>query len=218
VLKEGSRSAVCGLLIDAILHQAPVSPARLNPGLPVEFELIIGKAIEKDRTVRYLVASEMRADLKRLKRDIDSGRTASSSAAAWAEQEAPVPAARQRFSAPFGLAARAAAALLATVLYLVLRPPLPPPQVLGTSQITNDGRGKLYEPGGIPPPIMTDGSRVYFVEGIESSNLSLAQVSVKGGEPTQLPLPFPVRGMHDISPLSELLLTAAPYSDMASAL
>ena len=72
--------------------------------------------------------------------------------------------------------------------------------------------------GEVPPPVVTDGSRVYFQEGVESSNLSLAQVSVEGGEPTQLPLPFPVRGMHDISSRSELLLPAAPISNMGPTL
>ena len=200
-------------LIDAILHYAPVSPARLNPNVPAELERIIGKAIEKDRTVRYQVASEIRADLKRLKRDTDSGRTASSATTASAEPEAPPPAKPRRVSVSLGLAAGAAVVLLAGVLYLAFRSPLPPPQILGTSQITNDGKVKLGGLGGIPPPILTDGSRVYFLEGVESSNPSLAQVSVEGGEPTQLPLPFPVGKMHDISSRSELLLPAAPDSN-----
>jgi len=171
-------------LIDAILHYAPVSPARLNPNVPAELERIIGKAIEKDRTVRYQVASEIRADLKRLKRDTDSGRTASSATTASAEPEAPPPAKPRRVSVSLGLAAGAAVVLLAGVLYLAFRSPLPPPQILGTSQITNDGKVKLGGLGGIPPPILTDGSGVYFLEGVESSNPSLAQVSVEGGEPT----------------------------------
>src|SRR5437870_5088863 len=61
---------------EAILNRMPTSPLRLNPELPVKLEDIINKALEKDREIRYQVASELRADLKRLKRDTDSGHSA----------------------------------------------------------------------------------------------------------------------------------------------
>jgi serine/threonine protein kinase/Tol biopolymer transport system component len=69
----GGTSAV---IFDKILRQAPISPVTLNPSLPAEFERILNKALEKDRDVRYQVAAELRADLKRLQRETDSGRGA----------------------------------------------------------------------------------------------------------------------------------------------
>jgi eukaryotic-like serine/threonine-protein kinase len=81
---RGDTSAV---IFEAILNRAPIAPIRLNPDLPPQLEAIINKTLEKDRELRCQSAAELRGDLKRLKRQLDSGKsatvaTAPSSAAA----------------------------------------------------------------------------------------------------------------------------------------
>src|SRR5690348_712263 len=76
------RGESSGVIFKSILDSTPVPALRLNPDLPPKLEDIIGKALEKDRELRYQVASEMRADLRRLKRETETGRVAVASSGA----------------------------------------------------------------------------------------------------------------------------------------
>jgi non-specific serine/threonine protein kinase len=75
----GSTSAA---IFDSILHRVPTAPVRLNAEVPAELERIINKALEKDRSLRHQSAADLRADLKRLKQELDSGRSASAAVVA----------------------------------------------------------------------------------------------------------------------------------------
>jgi eukaryotic-like serine/threonine-protein kinase len=169
------RGDTSGVIFKAILDATPTPAVRLNPDLPAELERIIGKALEKDREVRYQSASELRADLKRLKRDTSSGKV---------EAARVVPASASATS----LQSRSARWIVVSLFSLLvlaggffwLRSPLPPPRILGSKQITNDGLQKLN--------LVTDGSRIYFMES-SGSRLFAAQVSTAGGQVAPIEAP-----------------------------
>ena len=70
------RGETSGVIFDAIMNRAPVAPVRLNPNLPTKLEDVINRALEKDRDLRYQHAVDIKSELLRLKRDLESGRSA----------------------------------------------------------------------------------------------------------------------------------------------
>jgi Tol biopolymer transport system component len=77
--RQAFTGTTSGVISEAILNRTPAPPSRVNPELPAEFELILAKALEKDPELRCQTAAELRADLKRLKRETESGRAAAGS-------------------------------------------------------------------------------------------------------------------------------------------
>jgi eukaryotic-like serine/threonine-protein kinase len=202
---KGDTSAA---IFDSILHKAPPAPVRLNSEIPAELEHIITRALEKDRELRYQHASEMRAELQRLKRDTSSGRvnvgggsgvsphesgsgeiTAATSVTTHAEPTAP---ALVRHPARRWAAAGAAVAVIVAVVlgYLFTRQ-LPPPRAISTSQITRDNTRKEV--------VLTDGPRLYLQERVNGRAV-LAQVSADGGDVVQIPTSFSNAALLGVAP------------------
>jgi serine/threonine protein kinase/tetratricopeptide (TPR) repeat protein len=119
------RGDMSGALFNEIINKAPISPVRLNPELPEDLERIINKCLEKDRDLRHQSASELRADLKRLRRDLTSG--SGPSAEEGTRSDAALAARLVKRHKTASLATLAVIGLLAGGLYWgLVRSPAPP--------------------------------------------------------------------------------------------
>ena len=156
-------------LTDAILHHTPAPPTRINPAIPAEFERILSRLMEKDPALRYQTASDLRADLKRLKRDSESGQQA----------PAPVPASKK------GLWIGLAAATLAAGTFAWLRPAAtPPPRPVAEMTITPILYSQTAE---IHPSISADGKSVaYAWRGEDDENFDIYVKLIDAGNPLRL--------------------------------
>jgi hypothetical protein len=145
--------------------------------LPVELERIVNKALEKDRKLRYQISSEMGVDLKRLKRELDSGHSGTPSVSAVTPSTVTMaPQRSRRRVAAFSVGA----VIVGMALAYLLRPTIPPPKINGSTQITHDGSLKSIL-GQVAPTVLTDGPRLYVQENI-NGRFVIAQVSTTGGE------------------------------------
>jgi Tol biopolymer transport system component len=199
----GSTSAV---VFDNILNAAPASPVTLNAGVPAEMERILNKALEKDRDVRYQVAAELRADLKRLQREIESGKTAAASSARVSAVLPAVPSAAEVQPAPgssgsvlvdvarknklgtgltIGLAVLLLVAAAFGVYSLVLRAKRQPFEKVSIENLTNIGHVSLSA-------ISPDGK--YLLHVLEENGLqSLWLRHIPTGSNTQVVAPAATR-------------------------
>ncbi|MGB0036823.1 MAG: protein kinase, partial [Candidatus Acidiferrales bacterium] len=162
-----------GSILDGILNRAPVPLARLNPDIPPKLEEIIRKALEKDRDLRYQSAGEMCADLKRLKRDSDSGETGTLGVAA-------KPPARQRYVYIVGVFLILAVLLGGFLLYRAPRNSAPAGKEW--EQLT------FFTDSAVYPTLSPDGRMLAFIRG-QHAFIGPGQVYVKllpDGEPVEL--------------------------------
>jgi eukaryotic-like serine/threonine-protein kinase len=195
------------MVFDAILHKSPIPPVRLNPGLPMEMERIINKALEKDRKLRYQSSSDLGIDLKRLKREFESGRSGSTSLSASASNSTVAAPSRSGIGTGMKTTATVAVAVIALAALYLLRPACPPPTITGSTQITHDGSLKSIL-GAVAPTVLTDGPRLYVQENL-NGRFFIAQVSSSGGDSVPVPTPFSNTGLANISPdKSELTITS----------
>jgi serine/threonine protein kinase len=162
-----------GLTFEAILNREPVPPARVNPEVSSEIERIIGKAIEKDRHLRYQSAAELRSDLQRLKRDSSSGKVLPTTTAR-----------RKRLGVwpLFGAALGIVVIVLLVVLFVFRYSSTVSPATAKWEQLT------FFTDSAVYPALSPDGRMLAFIRGNDPF-IGSGQIYVKllpSGQPVQL--------------------------------
>jgi eukaryotic-like serine/threonine-protein kinase len=191
------RGESSGVIFNAILERPPVPALRLNPDLLADLENIINKCLEKDRNLRYQHASELRTDLQRLKRDTDSGKVAASTPAQRSARRL-----QPTFLVTITLLAIVAAAM---ALFFLVVTPVPAPKIIRSTQLTSDGISKRG--------LVTDGSRLYFVE-FAGDHFAVSQVSVEGGENVAIATPLANAVLLDVAAdASKVLLLDSHFNE-----
>jgi Tol biopolymer transport system component len=184
-------------VFDGILNKTPVTPVRLNPEVPVRLEEIIAKTLEKDRGVRFQSAAEIRADLKRLKRDTDSGQMVPASGARATAAGLP---SRTKTKAIVVLLGVAAVAIVG--LFVWTRQPSPAPVLLTERKLTRlfESSGALYHQA-----LSSDGKVVaYGME--EDGQVDLYVSRTAGGARVRLTHDATVEWYPQFSPDGETLV------------
>ncbi|MBZ5651334.1 MAG: serine/threonine-protein kinase, partial [Acidobacteriia bacterium] len=181
-----------GIVLDAILNGTPVSPSQINRVVPPRLEQIIGRTLEKDPALRYQTARDLKSELQRLKRDVDSGISSGSSLAAPAISKTGKPSHKKMVLVATGVA-------LLGLLFLIIDateyPAIPTPT--GSYPVTSDSRQKEFPDSFYP--VVTDGARLYFTE-VGKGELRFAHVSTAGSETAFIETSFRFPRMSDISP------------------
>jgi Tol biopolymer transport system component len=198
-----------------------VSPLRLNLQLPPDFERVVNKALEKDRRLRYQNAGDMVVDLKRLRREIESGHTGvaptystSGTVAAPTLSPAPQPIASTPAKNPKRLLLAIPALVVLLLVGYFLRPALPPPRVTGYTQLSHDGLPKTFG-GSAVSTVLTDGPRLFVEENLNGRYM-VGQLSATGGDTVPLPIPFPNVSLNNIS-LDKSQLMVSSFSGFETA-
>ena len=184
------RGDTSGVIFDAILNREPVATVRLNPDLPTKLEEIINRALEKDRNLRYQHASDLRAELQRLKRDSSSSRsralpTGQPNNRNRIATTATSPATRApagRRTIIYVVAAIFVLAALGGAFFLFRSQRSSPPASKDWQQIT------FFTDSAVYPTLSPDGRMLAFIRG-SSSFLGPGQIYVKflpDGQPVQL--------------------------------